>query len=208
MAQQTSKKYGKDKQVSAKGLTKKQRGYIYTGFFIAVVALLFIFNNSDYLFGSDNQNGPYPPNYVPANQKSTTTAPDFTLPTADGKTLTLSKYKGKAVIIDFWATWCPPCRKGIPDLIELQKKYGSKGLQVIGVSVDQDTKKDVVPFIKDKGINYPVVYADNNIIMKYGGIRAIPTSFIIDKQGRIVASYEGLMSPATYESQVKKILGI
>ena len=208
MAQKTEKKYGKDKKAPAKGLTKKQRSYIYTGFFIAVVALLFLFNNSDYLFGGETQNGPYPPNYVPVNQKSTATAPDFSLPTADGKTLKLSDYKGKAVIIDFWATWCPPCRKGIPDLIELQKKYGSKGLQIIGVSVDQDTKKDVVPFIKDKGINYPVVYADNSIIMKYGGIRAIPTSFVIDKQGRIVASYEGLISPLTYENHIKKILGI
>ena len=74
MAQKTEKKYGKDKKAPAKGLTKKQRSYIYTGFFIAVVALLFLFNNSDYLFGGETQNGPYPPNYVPANQKSTATA--------------------------------------------------------------------------------------------------------------------------------------
>lgn len=208
MAQQTTKKYGKDNKISGKGLTKKQRSYIYTGFFIAVVALLFLFNNADYLFGGEEPNGPYPPNYVPANQKSSATAPDFTLPTADGKTLKLSDFKGKAVIIDFWATWCPPCRKGIPDLIELQNKYGSKGLQIIGVSVDQDTKPEVIPFIKDKGINYPVVYADNKVVMNYGGIRAIPTSFVIDKQGKIVASYEGLISSLTYENHIKKILGI
>lgn len=190
------------------GLTKKQRGYIYTGFFFAVVILLFLFNNADYLFGSEEANGPYPPNYVSAVQKSTATAPDFSLPTPDGKTIKLSSYKGKVVIIDFWATWCPPCRKGIPDLINLKKKYGSKGLEIIGVSVDRETKPDVIPFMKEKGINYPVVYADNNIIMNYGGIRAIPTSFVIDKQGKVVASYEGLIPEATYENHIKKILGL
>ena len=207
MSQNTSKqKFGK--KTVAKGLTKKQRSYIYTGFFFAVVILLFLFNNSDYLFGGSEQNGPYPPNYVPAAQKSSAIAPDFKLPTADGKTLKLSDYKGKAVIVDFWATWCPPCRKGIPDLIALKKKYGSKGFEVIGISVDQDTKSDVVPFIKNQGINYPVVYADNNVVTQYGGIEAIPTSFVIDKQGKIVASYQGLMSSLTYENHIKKILGL
>ena len=196
------------KKAQANGLTKKQRSYIYTGFFFALVILLFLFNNSDFLFGGKQQEGPYPPNYVPATEKAASIAPDFSLPTADGKTLKLSDYRGKAVIIDFWATWCPPCRKGIPDLISLKKKYGSKGLEVIGVSVDQDTKSDVVPFIKNQGINYPVVYADNTVGMKYGGIEAIPTTFIINKQGKIVASYQGLYSQQTYENQIKKILGL
>ncbi len=209
MAQNTSKQnLGANKKLPTQGLTKKQRSYIYTGFFIAAVALLFFFNNADYLFGGEEPNGPYPPNYVPAAQKSSASAPDFSLPTADGKTLKLSDYKGKAVIIDFWATWCPPCRKGIPDLIELKKKYGKKGFEIIGISVDQDTKPDVVPFIKDNGINYPIVYADNNVVMQYGGIRAIPTSFVIDKEGKIIASYEGLISSLTYENHIKKILGI
>jgi len=193
---------------ASKGLSKKQRSYIYTGFFFGVVILLFLFNNADYLFGGEEPSGPYPPNYVPAVQKSTSTAPDFSLTTSAGKILKLSDYKGKAVIIDFWATWCPPCRKGIPDLVELKKKYGSKGLEIIGVSVDRETKADVIPFIKDKGINYPVVYADDNIVVNYGGIRAIPTSFVIDKQGKIIASYEGLISSLTYENHIKKILGL
>ncbi len=188
------------------GLTKKHRGWIYTGFFIGVILLLFIFNNSDYLFGRSEENGPYPPNYIPAAQKGTALAPDFSLPTSDGKTLKLSDLKGKVVIIDFWATWCPPCRKGIPDLIDLKKKYGSKGFEIVGVSLDTDTKDDVVPFIKDKGINYPVVYGNSIVTQEYGGVRAIPTSFVIDKQGKIVASYEGLMPKSTYENHIKKLL--
>ena len=153
----SQKKNNQDKTFG--GLTKKHRSWIYTGFFIGVIVLLFLFNNSDYLFGRAEENGPYPPNYIPAVQKGTTLAPDFTLPTTGGKNLKLSDLKGKVVIIDFWATWCPPCRKGIPDLIELKKKYGSKGFEIVGVSVDADnTISEVVPFIKNYGINYPVVY--------------------------------------------------
>lgn len=188
------------------GLTKKQRSWIYTGFFIGVIILLFVFNNSDYLFGNSEENGPYPPNYIPAAQKSSALAPDFTLPTSDGKTLKLSDLKGKVVIVDFWATWCPPCRKGIPDLVELKKKYGSKGFEIIGVSVDTETKSEVVPFIKDYKINYPVVYGNMNVYQQYGGIRAIPTSFVLDKQGKIIASYEGLHPLQTYEDHIKKLL--
>ncbi len=188
------------------GLTKKHRSWIYTGFFIGVIILLFIFNNSDYLFGSSEENGPYPPNYIPAAQKTSALAPDFTLPTSDGKSMKLSDLKGKVVIVDFWATWCPPCRKGIPDLIALKKKYGAKGFEIVGVSVDTDTKNEVVPFMKEQKINYPVVYGNMNVYQQYGGIRAIPTSFVIDKQGKIVASYEGLIPVETYENHIKKLL--
>ena len=189
-----------------RGLTKKQRSWIYSGTFFAVIIILFLFNNYDYIFGHEELNGPYPPNYVPAAQKGTALAPDFSLATTDGKTLKLSSYRGKVVIVDFWATWCPPCLKGIPDLIELKKKYGKKGFEVIGVSVDTESKDKVVPFIKEKGINYPVVYGDMNVYQQYGGIRSIPTSFVIDKNGKIIASYEGLMPIDTYETYIKKLL--
>jgi cytochrome c biogenesis protein CcmG/thiol:disulfide interchange protein DsbE len=184
------------------GLSKKQRSWIYTGFFVGIILLLFVVNNT----GSEPEQGPYPPNYVPANQTKSVKAYDFNLPTTDGRLLKLSDYKGKVVILDFWATWCPPCRKGIPDLVELKKKYGSKGVEIIGISVDKETKPDVVPFIKDYKINYPVVYGNTNVYQQYGGIRAIPTSFIIDKEGKIVASYEGLISKAAYEDHIKKLL--
>jgi cytochrome c biogenesis protein CcmG/thiol:disulfide interchange protein DsbE len=188
------------------GLTKKQRSWIYSGTFFAVIIILFIFNNSDYLFGHEELSGPYPPNYVPAAQKSSALAPDFSLATTEGKTLKLSSLRGKVVIVDFWATWCGPCRKGIPDLIELKKKYGKQGFEVIGVSVDTETKDQVIPFIKENGINYPVVYGDMNVYQQYGGIRSIPTTVVIDKKGKIIASYEGLMPIETYETHIKKLL--
>jgi thiol-disulfide isomerase/thioredoxin len=198
-----------DKQktkTQAQGLSKQHRSRIYTGIFIAVVLMLFVFNNFDYLFGGKEPNGPYPPNYVPSAIQSSSQAPDFELPTSDGKTLKLSSLKGKVVIIDFWATWCPPCRKGIPDLIDLKKKYGSKGFEIVGVSVDTQTKDEVVPFIKNNGINYPVVYFNQKVIMDYGGIEAIPTSFVVDKKGKIIASYQGLQPKSVYENHIKKLL--
>jgi peroxiredoxin len=184
------------------GLTKKQRSWIYTGFFLGVIALLFVVNN----LNGEPEQGPYPPNYVPAAQKSSAVAPDFTLPTVDGKELKLSDYKGKVVIIDFWATWCPPCRKGIPDLIDLKKKYGAKGFEVIGISLDTETKGHVPGFVKSNGMNYPVVYGNQNVTQLYGGIEAIPTTFVIDKQGKIVATYQGLVPAATFENHLKKLL--
>ncbi|KAF0141455.1 MAG: alkyl hydroperoxide reductase [Stygiobacter sp.] len=187
-------------------LSKKHRSRIYTGIFFAVVILLFGFNNSDYLFGGEEPNGPYPPNYVPAGEQKSVEAPDFELPTTDGKKLKLSSLKGKVVILDFWATWCPPCRKGIPDLVELKKKYGQKGFEIVGVSVDDQTKDDVVPFIKEYKINYPVVYYNEAVRISYGGIESIPTTFVIDKQGKIVASYLGFREKSVYEDHIKKLL--
>jgi len=126
-------------------------------------------------------------------------APNFTLKDISGKDVKLSDYKGKVVILDFWATWCGPCRRGIPDLIALQKQY-SKDLAVIGISLDQkNTIADVVPFYKSFGINYPVVYGDAKIVQAYGGIEAIPTSFVIDREGKIVNKYVGLIPKEEYE---------
>jgi thiol-disulfide isomerase/thioredoxin len=139
------------------------------------------------------------------NSESSDLAPNFDLISTDGKNIKLSDFKGKVVIVDFWATWCPPCRKGIPDLIELQKEF-KNNLVVIGISLDQDTKSDVVPFIKKYGINYPIVYGTNQVIMDYGSINAIPTSFVINKEGKIVDKHIGLVPKSVLESKIKEIL--
>ncbi len=128
-------------------------------------------------------------------------APDFVLTDTQGNQTKLSDYRGKVVILDFWATWCPPCRRGIPDLVELQKTY-KKNLAVIGISLDTDSKSDVVPFMKQYGINYKVVYGDNEVVQKYGNIQSIPTTFIIDQKGKIITSYIGLQQKETLKNQI------
>lgn len=192
------------KQVEKKPLIDpKYKNLIYTVAVIIVIIIFFIINNSQ----SEPEQGPPPPSSMQQDAFQGKTAANFELPSSDGGKLKLSDYKGKVVILDFWATWCPPCRKGIPDLVELKKKYGPQGLEVIGVSVDMDnTKSEVVPFIKQYGINYPVVYSTDEVRMNYGGIASIPTSFVIDQNGNIIASYEGLTSMSNYENQIKKLL--
>ena len=133
-------------------------------------------------------------------------APDFALKSVDGKVVKLSDYKGKVIILDFWATWCPPCRKGIPDLISIQNEY-KNDVVIIGVSLDGDkTIKDVPDFIKQYGINYPIVYGDEKIVTAYGGIQAIPTAFVIDKKGNIVDQHVGLVDKSIYVNKITELL--
>ena len=127
-----------------------------------------------------------------------------------GATLKLSDLQGKVVILDFWATWCPPCRKGVPDLIELQSEYDQ--LVVVGISLDAvsrggATVNDVVPFMKEYGINYPIVKGDMNIIQQYGGVQSIPTSFVIDRRGYVISRHVGLVPKETLKEEIEKALG-
>jgi cytochrome c biogenesis protein CcmG/thiol:disulfide interchange protein DsbE len=133
-------------------------------------------------------------------------APDFALKSFDGKTVKLSDYKGKVVIIDFWATWCPPCRKGIPDLISIQDEY-KKDVVIIGISLDSEkTIKDVPGFVKSYVINYPIVYGNEKVVNDYGGIEGIPTAFVVDKKGNIVDKHVGLVPKDTYVNKIKELL--
>ncbi len=132
-------------------------------------------------------------------------APEFSLKSVEGKTVKFSDYKNKIVLIDFWATWCPPCRKGIPDLIELQKEF-KNDLVVLGISVDTDTKPDVPGFIKNYGINYTVVYGDQATAKLFGGVSGIPTSFLIDRRGNIVDKHVGLVPKETLAAGIKSLL--
>lgn len=134
-------------------------------------------------------------------------AADFKLEGANDKFKhSLADYKGKVRILDFWATWCPPCRGEIPDFVSLQKQYGPKGLQIIGVSVDKGGKPGVAKFMADNKMNYPVFMSDSDTESAYGGIRAIPTTFLIDRQGNIVKKYIGGTDRATFEKDIKALL--
>ena len=181
---------------------QKNKKFIYTGSIAGIIVLFFLLSNGNSLLG----NVSLPQNYAGSIGNKPLPAPNFNLMSIDGKQLKLSDYKGKVLIVDFWATWCPPCRKGIPDLIELKRKYGSRGFEVIGVSVDTDTKQDVVPFVRQNWINYPLVYGDTDVTERYGGINSIPSSFVIDKNGTIVASFQGLTSISIYEDYINKLL--
>jgi peroxiredoxin len=142
----------------------------------------------------------------PSSTPSTTNAeaPSFTLSDVDGHSVSLSNYRGKVVILDFWAPWCPPCRREIPDFIALQNQYASQGLQIIGIGLDQPN--NVASFVQEHGINYPVVVGNNVITNLYGGISGIPTTFVIDRQGNIINKFEGFTKKGIFEEEIKKLL--
>ena len=132
-------------------------------------------------------------------------APDFTLLQLNGESFTLSSLKGKVIILDFWATWCPPCRKGIPDFIALQEEYKEQGLEIVGVLLDQGKKASLESKVEKMGINYVVVLSDREVTQLYGGVRAIPTTFIIDQNGNKVEKHVGLNSKETFENKIKEL---
>jgi cytochrome c biogenesis protein CcmG/thiol:disulfide interchange protein DsbE len=134
-------------------------------------------------------------------------APEFQLAALDGKPLTLAGARGKVILLNFWATWCGPCRAEIPDLIELQAKYKEK-LQIIGLVVDDDDAGEIRRFVQQTGINFPVALATDEIRTQYGGIPALPTSFVLDAQGRVVQKHTGLRDPALYEKEIRALLGL
>ena len=134
-------------------------------------------------------------------------APDFKLTGLDGKPFTLAAAHGKVVLLNFWATWCGPCRAEIPDLIELQNKYQDR-LQILGLVVDDDDQEAIKEFVEKFRINYPVALAPDDIRIKYGGIAALPTSFVLDSEGRIVQKHEGLRDPILYETEIRSLLGL
>ena len=132
------------------------------------------------------------------------TAPDFSLTNIDGQKASLSDFKGKAIILNFFASWCPPCRGERPDFIELQKTYSDKGFTFIGVTIvsAQESKN----FAKEMGINYPVLVDDNKVSVLYGPVRSIPTTFIINKDMKVVKMYIGARSKEEFEADIKELL--
>lgn len=134
-------------------------------------------------------------------------APAFQLSTLGGKPLSLADYKSKVILLNFWATWCGPCRAEVPDLVELQNKYKDQ-LQVIGLVVDDDDEDAIKKFADKYGINYPIAIATDEVRTEYGGIPALPTSFVLDGEGRVVQKHEGLRDPVLYEVEIRSLLGM
>ncbi|MBT5856251.1 TlpA family protein disulfide reductase [bacterium] len=142
---------------------------------------------------------------APVSKSNVISAPDFSLQTLDGKELRLSDYKGKVVILNFWATWCGPCRLEIPGLIKLTKKYRQKDVVVIGVSTDTSAGP-VASFIQEYGINYPIVMSTREMRQTYGGVTAIPMTFVIDQNQTIVNRLMGYESIEYFESYIIPLL--
>jgi peroxiredoxin len=133
-------------------------------------------------------------------------APDFALKDANGKLVRLADYQGKVVLLDFWATWCGPCKIEIPWFMEFQRKYKDRGFEVVGVSMDDDGWKSITPFVAEKKINYRIVLGDDTTGDQYGGLEALPTTFVIDRNGRIAAVHVGLASKKDFEDAIEKLL--
>ena len=133
-------------------------------------------------------------------------APDFSLQSLDGKTMRLSDFRGKAVLLNFWATWCGPCKIEMPWFIDLQKEYGSQGLQIVGVAMDDASKEDIAKFAKDMGVNYPILIGKDSVGEEYGGVNGLPESFLIARDGHIVDRIIGLRGKAEIEDSIKKAL--
>ncbi len=133
-------------------------------------------------------------------------APSFSLKNAEGKDVTLADMKGKIIILNFWATWCPPCRAEIPDFIRVYKKYQSKDVEIVGISLDHKGWDVVRPFVKNNNINYPVLLGDQKIAKAYGNISSIPTTFIIDKKGKIVDQHVGSITEKDLVKKFEKLL--
>ena len=134
------------------------------------------------------------------------TAPDFALEDHQGNVVRLSDFRGKVTIINFWATWCGPCRQEIPGFVRLYDRYKADGLAIIGVSLDRPGWEVVRPFMKQYKINYPIVLGNQKVVLDYGGIQAIPTTFILNREGQVVDRIIGYRPESFFEERIKALL--
>jgi len=133
-------------------------------------------------------------------------APALALKDLRGRTVRLSNYKGKVVLLNFWATWCPPCRAEMPDLIKMQREYRSKGLQVIGITYPPEEIEEVRQFIRKLGVNYPVALGTKETKTLFDQTETLPLTMIIDRQGNIIDRIEGILLPVEFEQKIKPLL--
>jgi len=134
------------------------------------------------------------------------TAPDFELQSVDGKNLKLSSLRGKAVLLNFWATYCGPCKVEMPWFVELQNEYGPQGFQIVGVAMDDASTEDIAKFAKDMGVNYPILLGKEAVGLSYGGVNVLPTTFFVDRNGKIIAREFGLQSRSVFVDHIKEAL--
>jgi thiol-disulfide isomerase/thioredoxin len=170
-------------------------------FFILLIGALSI-----YLLVACSNNQPGEPLKNANKNKKSAPAPDFNLPNLTDQTVKLSQYRGKIVVLNFWATWCGPCRMEIPDFIDAQKIYRDKGVEFIGIAIDEEGKEIVKPFADKLGMNYLVLIGDEKTVNNYGGISAIPTTFFIDRDGQIQGQAQGALRRADLTKVLDQLL--
>ena len=132
--------------------------------------------------------------------------PQLTVKGINGRYINLSDYRGKVVLVNFWATWCPPCRKEIPDLIRLQRDYGSRGLQVIGVTYPPQKLAEVRRFVQRAKVNYPIAVGTKETKLLFTTSESLPMTIVIDTDGRIQDIIEGILLPEEFEQKIKPLL--
>ena len=133
-------------------------------------------------------------------------APDFALKDVNGNTAKLSDYRGKVVLLNFWATWCGPCKIEIPWFVDFEQNYKDRGFAVLGVAMDDEGWEAVKPYLQTRKVNYRVVIGNDSIAQLYGGVDSLPTTFVIDRDGRIASTHVGLAGRRDYESEIKQLL--
>jgi thiol-disulfide isomerase/thioredoxin len=134
-------------------------------------------------------------------------APDFALNSLDGTSVKLSSLRGKAVLLNFWATWCGPCKVEMPWFVELQREYGPQGFQIVGVAMDDASTDDIAKFAKEMGVNYPILLGKETVALSYGGVNVLPTTFFLDRNGKVIAREFGLQSRSVFVDHIKDALG-
>lgn len=139
-------------------------------------------------------------------QKDRKPAPDFSLKDVHGRTVKLSDYKGKVVLLNFWATWCGPCKIEIPWLIDFETRYKDRGFAVLGISMDEEGWDVVKPYIERRKVNYRVVIGNDEVADLYGGVASLPTTFILDREGKIAGVHVGLVSKSVYQDEIEQLL--